>query len=135
MPTQTTGHFAYANWEERTLGSTEASPKLTYASVTNSFSGGIEAADTTCAYTIVYVTQKTGTFTGMEALAGRLDGRQGTFVIEERGTFDPDGTVHCTFDVVPETGTGDLTGLRGTGSFTYTAGASSVPYTFTYDLG
>ncbi|MGP4001694.1 DUF3224 domain-containing protein [Streptomyces sp. 8N706] len=134
MPTQTTGRFTFTNWEERAVGPTEASPKLAHASVTNTFSGGIEAADTTCEYTIVYVTEKTGTFTGMEALVGRLDGRKGGFVVEERGSFDDDGTVHCTFEVVSGSGTGDLTGLRGTGSFTTKPGEQSFPYTFDYDL-
>lgn len=135
MPAQTTGHFTFANWEERTVGPSEASPKLAHASVTNTFAGGIEAVDTTCEYTIVYVTEKTGTFTGMEALTGRLDGREGTFVVEERGSFEADGTVHCTFEVVPGSATGELTGLRGTGNFTARHGEPSVPYIFAYDLG
>ncbi|WP_411136055.1 DUF3224 domain-containing protein [Streptomyces sp. C10] len=134
MPVQTTGHFAFANWKESAVGSSGAGPRLAHASVTNTFSGGIEAADTTCEYSIVYVTEKTGTFTGMEMLAGRLDGRAGGFVVEERGSFGADGSVRCTFEVVPGSGTGELTGLRGTGSFTTVPGASSFPYTFRYDL-
>ncbi|MER7397230.1 DUF3224 domain-containing protein [Streptomyces sp. NPDC000151] len=134
MPAQTTGHFTFADWQERTVGPAEAHPKLAHASVTNTFTGGIEAARTTCEYTIVYATEKTGTFTGMEVLTGSLDGRAGTFVVEERGSFEPDGTVHCTFEVVPGTGTGELAGLRGTGSFTAVHGAPSVPYTFEYAL-
>ncbi|MFD8547155.1 DUF3224 domain-containing protein [Streptomyces sp. NPDC059649] len=134
MPTQTTGHFTFANWEERTVGRSETTPKLAHASVINAFSGGIEAADTACEYTIVYLTEKTGTFTGMQVLAGRLDGREGTFVVEERGSFEPDGTVHCTFEVVPGAATGELTGLSGTGTYTAKPGAPSVAYTFRYDL-
>ncbi|MCC3769828.1 DUF3224 domain-containing protein [Streptomyces sp. UNOC14_S4] len=135
MSVQTTGYFTFANWEERAVGSSGASLKLAHASVTNTFSGGIEAADTTCEYAIVYVTEKTGTFAGMEVLTGSLEGREGTFAVEERGSFDADGTVHCTFQVVPGSGSGELTGLRGTGSFTAKHGESSVPYTFDYDLG
>ncbi|MCQ4042635.1 DUF3224 domain-containing protein [Streptantibioticus rubrisoli] len=135
MPTQTSGHFTFANWEERAVSSDDVSPKLAHACVTNTFSGGIEAADTTCEYTIAYATEKTGTFTGMEMLTGRLDGRDGAFVVEQRGSFDADGTVRCTFEVVPGTGTADLIGLRGTGSFTARHGEPSVSYTFHYDLG
>ncbi|WP_405015859.1 DUF3224 domain-containing protein [Kitasatospora sp. NBC_00070] len=134
MPTQTTGRFTFANWEERPVTPTEASPRLAHASVTNAFDGGIEAATTTCEYAIVYVTEKTGTFAGMEVLVGSLDGCQGAFALEERGSFDADGTVRCTFAVVPGSGTGELTGLRGTGRFTVEPGAPSVPYTFDYDL-
>lgn len=134
MPACTTGHFTFANWQERTVSPDDASPKLAHASVTNAFSGGIEAAGTTCEYAIVYLTEKTGTFTGMQVLTGSLDGRKGTFAIEERGTFDADGTVRCTFEVVPGSGTGGLAPLNGTGSFTATHGEPSVPYTFHYNL-
>ncbi|MEX2980744.1 DUF3224 domain-containing protein [Streptomyces sp. C36] len=136
MPAQTTtGHFTFAAWEERTVGAGEASPRLAHASVVNTFSGGIEAADTTCEYSIVYVTEKTGTFTGMQVLTGRVDGRDGTFAVEERGSFDDDGAVRCAFEVVPGSGTGELTGLSGTGGYTARHGEPSVPYTFDYDLG
>ncbi|GAB2614453.1 DUF3224 domain-containing protein [Streptomyces capparidis] len=131
----TTGHFTFADWEEDTIGPAEAAPRLAGARVVNSFSGGIEAPATSCAYTIAYLTDKTGTFTGMELLAGRLDGREGTFVLEERGRFEADGTVHCAFEVVPGSATGALTGLRGTGGFTYRHGETAVPYTFTYEAG
>ncbi|MEU1673691.1 DUF3224 domain-containing protein [Streptomyces roseifaciens] len=132
--TQTTGHFTFADWKEHDVTPAGTSPKLAHATVTNSFSGGIEATGTTCEYSIVYVTEKTGTFTGLEILSGSLDGREGTFVVEERGSFGTDGTVYCSFEVVPGSGTGELTGLRGTGSFTAEHGAPSVPYTFAYEL-
>ncbi|WP_037679634.1 DUF3224 domain-containing protein [Streptomyces griseus] len=135
MPTQITGHFTFADWQERTVGRSEASPKLAHASVRNSFSGGVEAADTTCEYSIVYVTEKTGTFAGMQVLTGTVDGRKGTFAVEERGRFVDDGSVHCAFEVVPGSGTDELTGLTGTGAYTARHGEPTVPYTFEYDLG
>ncbi|MGG2461008.1 DUF3224 domain-containing protein [Streptomyces sp. RGM 3693] len=135
MPAQTTGRITYANWEERPVGSEDTSPRLAHASVTNSFSGGIEAAHTICEYSIVYTSDKTGTFTGMELLTGRLDGRAGTFVVEERGTFDADGTVRCAFAVVPGSATGDLVGLTGSGSYACRAGEPSFPYAFDYQVG
>jgi hypothetical protein len=135
MPQRTTGHFTFADWKENAIGSDDAHPKLARASVTNTFSGGVEAAGTTCEYTIAYVSETTGTFTGMHLLSGRVDGRKGGFVVEERGRFGADGTVHCTFEVVSGSGTGDLTGLSGTGGYTAAQGESSVPYTFDYDLG
>ncbi|MFJ6718613.1 MULTISPECIES: DUF3224 domain-containing protein [unclassified Streptomyces] len=135
MPTRTaTGHFTAADWEERPAGPADTLPRLAQASVANTFSGGIEAAGTRCAYTIVYSTANTGSYTGLELFTGTLDGRTGTFALEERGTFEQDGTTHCSFEVVPGSGTGELTGLRGTGGFLARHGEPSVPYTFTYDL-
>ncbi|MFP3988761.1 DUF3224 domain-containing protein [Streptomyces sp. E11-3] len=133
MPIRTTGQFTFANWEEKALAPSETFPRLAHASVTNAFSGGLEAADTHCQYVIAYVTENTGTFTGMELVAGSLDGREGTFVLEERGSFDAGGT-ECAFEVVPGSGTGELAGLRGSGSFTYKHGEASVPYTFDYEM-
>ncbi|MEU6549849.1 DUF3224 domain-containing protein [Streptomyces sp. NPDC046915] len=134
MPTHATGHISYADWKENPAGPQEPLPRLAHASVVNAFTGGIEAARTTCEYTIVYTTGKTGTFTGMELLAGRLDGREGSFVLEERGSFEADGSVRCSFEVVPGSGTGELAGLRGTGTFVYRPGETPFPYSFDYDL-
>ncbi|MEV3967924.1 DUF3224 domain-containing protein [Streptomyces sp. NPDC050698] len=133
--TTTTGHFTYADWQERVIGPGEdANPRLAHASVRNTFTGGIEAAATTCEYTIVYVTAKTGSFTGMELLTGRVDGREGSFAVEERGFFGEDGTVHCTFEVVPGSGSGGLTGIRGEGAFMARHGETAVEYRFAYEV-
>ncbi|MEU3724136.1 DUF3224 domain-containing protein [Streptomyces sp. NPDC031705] len=135
MPTRTaTGHFTFTRWEEDPAGPADVLPRLARASVANTFSGGIEAAGTTCAYTIAYLTATTGTYTGIELLTGSLDGRKGGFAVEERGTFHEDGTTRCSFEVVPGSGTGELAGLRGTGSFLARHGEPSVPYTFAYEL-
>lgn len=136
MPTRTaTGHFTFADWEERPAGPADALPRLAQATVANAFSGGIEATGTVCAYTIAYLTATTGSYSGMELLTGSLDGREGGFALAEHGTFHEDGTTHCSFEVVPGSGTGGLTGLRGTGTFLARHGEPSVPYTFEYDLG
>ncbi|MGP2442949.1 DUF3224 domain-containing protein [Streptomyces sp. JW3] len=136
MPgTRTTGHFTAADWKEHPVTPADESPRVARASVTNTFTGGIEAAGTVCEYVIAYVPDGTGTFTGMELLTGRLDGREGAFAVEERGRFDADGTVHCAFEVIAGSGTGELAGLRGTGEFTARHGEAEVAYAFTYEVG
>ncbi|MFJ6779192.1 DUF3224 domain-containing protein [Streptomyces yangpuensis] len=132
-PVETSGRFTFADWEETPVGPQGATPRLAHARVTNAFTGGVEAAGTSCAYTIAYNGENTGSYSGMELLAGSVDGRKGSFVLEERGTFDAGGTV-CRFEVVPGSGTGDLVGLTGSGGFTYRHGDTSVAYGFTYAL-
>lgn len=135
MPTtRTAGRFTFADWKEDPVAGEDGTPRLANATVTNAFSGGIEADSTTCGYAIAYLTGGTGTFAGMELVRGRVDGRAGAFVLEERGRFDRDGTVHCTFEVVEGSGTEELTGLRGTGGFTHRPGETEVAYTFEYGL-
>lgn len=135
MPTtRVTGHFTFTDWKEKPVTAEGTLPRLAHATVTNAFSGGIEAEATTCDYSISYLTDTTGGFAGMELLTGRVDGRAGTFALEERGRFESDGTVHCTLEVVEGSGTDELTGLRGRGGFTYRHGETKVPYTFEYDV-
>ncbi|WP_101256540.1 DUF3224 domain-containing protein [Streptomyces barkulensis] len=159
MTTHTTGSFTFADWQEKVLAeaggsgdrrgdgggdgaSAGSGPKLASAVVTNHFTGGIEAAGTSCAYTIVYTSKEpgkepgsAGSFTGHELVSGALDGRTGSFVLAEHGTFDEKGTVRCVFEVVPGSATGELAGLRGTGGFTAVHGEPSVVYAFDYELG
>ncbi|MFD3699165.1 DUF3224 domain-containing protein [Streptomyces sp. NPDC058646] len=133
-PVRTEGRFTFADWEEREVGPSGTSPRLARATVRNSFTGGIEAAGTLCAYTVAYTGESTGTFTGMELVSGSVDGREGSFVLEERGGFDAEGT-RCRFEVVPGSATGALEGLSGSGAFTTRHGDSSVAYSFTYAVG
>ncbi|MBT2481773.1 DUF3224 domain-containing protein [Streptomyces sp. ISL-94] len=137
MPTPTTvetaGRFTFADWQEQPVGSPDSAPRLAHATVTNAFSGGIEAAATSCSYVIAYTGESVGTYSGMELLSGSVDGRKGAFVLEERGSFDATGTT-CRFEVVPGSATGDLAGLTGSGGFTYRHGDTSVAYAFTYAL-
>ncbi|MFC9294922.1 DUF3224 domain-containing protein [Streptomyces sp. NPDC057011] len=130
---ETTGRFTFADWQEHPVGPPDSVPRLARATVTNAFSGGIEAAATTCSYAIAYTGENVGGYCGLELLAGSVDGHKGTFVLEERGGFDATGTT-CRFEVVPGSGTGDLAGLTGSGGFTYHHGDTSVAYTFTYAL-
>ncbi|MFD7097271.1 DUF3224 domain-containing protein [Streptomyces xanthophaeus] len=128
---RTGGRFTFADWEEKPLGPSGAAPRLAHARVTNAFTGGIEASGTVCAYTVAYTGESTGTFAGLELVSGSVDGRHGSFVLEERGSFDGTGT-RCRFEVVPGSATGELAGLTGTGGFTSRHGDSSVAYEFTY---
>ncbi|MGW1765959.1 DUF3224 domain-containing protein [Streptomyces sp. NPDC002073] len=130
---QTTGRFRFADWTEGPVGPADALPRLAEASVRNTFTGGIEAVGTHCRYTLTYLGETSGAFAGLELLAGTLDGRKGAFVLSEHGTFDAQGT-HCTIEVVPGSGTGELTGLRGTGHFFSPHSPESVAYTFEYEF-
>jgi Protein of unknown function (DUF3224) len=55
-------------------------------------------------------------FVGIERVNGAVAGREGSFVLQDAGTVEGN-IVHGEWFVVPGSGTGDLTGLRGTGGF------------------
>jgi len=52
----------------------------------------------------------------MQRFRGKLGGRQGTFVLQGSEIVE-NGKVKATWFVVPGSGTGDLSGLRGEGGF------------------
>ncbi len=70
-------------------------------------------------------------YVAIELVAGRLDGRAGTFVLQHSGTMYR-GEASLTVSVVPDSGTGDLAGLTGTMAIDIVAGAHS--YRFDYTL-
>ncbi|PWT89372.1 MAG: hypothetical protein C5B56_07225 [Proteobacteria bacterium] len=52
----------------------------------------------------------------VQRVRGRLGGREGTFVLQGSETIE-NGKIQATWFVVPGSGTGDLSGLRGEGGF------------------
>lgn len=65
----------------------------------------------------------TGSYTGYELFTGGIEGRQGSCVLRSVGGFAPDA-VHAELEVVPGSGTGALTGLRGGGRMHFPMNAS-----------
>lgn len=51
-------------------------------------------------------------YVAIERVTGSLQGKRGSFVLKHDGTMDR-GTPQLVIQVVPDTGTGELTGLRG----------------------
>ncbi|MFF1694914.1 DUF3224 domain-containing protein [Streptomyces sp. NPDC058257] len=129
------GTFTFSHWDEKPVAGADSGARIAHAAVTNDFTGTIEATGTSCEYTLVYTDETTGAFVGYEFVEGTVEGRTGSFVLEQRGSFGADGTITCALTVQPGSGTGELAGLGGTGAFTARHGEPSVPYTFTYTIG
>jgi hypothetical protein len=53
-----------------------------------------------------------GGYVAIEKVTGTLQGRTGTFVLQHSGTMNK-GEQHLTITVVPDSGTGQLTGISG----------------------
>jgi hypothetical protein len=90
-------------------------PKLSVISIRESFSGGIEAESVVRALQTQHEDGR-ATMASLQRVTGTLDGRQGTFVLQGEERIEK-GAIHATWFVVPGSGTGDLTGLRGEGGF------------------
>jgi hypothetical protein len=70
-------------------------------------------------------------YVAVERITGALDGRQGSFVVMHNGvTYD--GDLSLTIAVVPDSGTGQLTGI--TGEMTIDNSAGDHKYALEYQL-
>lgn len=68
----------------------------------------------TVRFLMVSLARGSAHFTGMEHFIGRLGEFSGSFIMQNSGTLK-DGVVTSEWLVIPGSGTGELSGLRGTG--------------------
>jgi Protein of unknown function (DUF3224) len=115
MSTTATASFQIDNWDEQEIFETADGPKVTRAEVTKSFSGGLEG-EGTVEWLMGYDENGTATFVGLERVVGTLDGKRGSFVIQHSGSFDGK-TAKAELTIVPGSGSGELSGLKGGGTF------------------
>jgi hypothetical protein len=74
---------------------------------------------------------QSGGYVALELVAGKLDGRSGSFVLQHSGTMKR-GTTQLVLGVVPDSGTGELVGLTGTMEIIVAEGKHN--YRFEYSL-
>ena len=71
-------------------------------------------------------------YVAMEKVSGKLNGRSGSFVLQHSGTMTQ-GESRLTISVVPDSGTGELTGIAGTMTIKIEAGGKHF-YEFEYTV-
>ena len=113
--TKATATITVAKYEPVPYEEPAAGPVLSRIHVEESFSGDIEA-DGVVEFLQAAQPDGTASFVGIERVTGTIAGRSGTFLLQDSGTV-AGGIVSGDWFVVPGSGTGDLTGLRGTGGF------------------
>jgi hypothetical protein len=123
--------FAIKSWDEKPYHEGQDLPKLTRAAVTKTFTGDI-TGEGHVEYLMMYRSDGSATFVGLERVVGRIGGRTGSFVLQRTGVFE-DGQAKESYSVVPGSGTGELHGLRGDGSSAVGHGTEH-PFTLNFDL-
>jgi len=96
--------FAIKGWDERPYSESAGQPKLTRASVTKSYTGDI-SGDANVEYLMMYRSDGTATFVGLERVVGQIGGKSGSFVMQRTGVFE-DGQAKESYAVVPGSATG-----------------------------
>jgi hypothetical protein len=90
-------------------------PALMELRLNETFSGDIDSESPVRALQVLRA-DKSADLVSVQRFSGKLGGRQGTFVLQG-SEIVKDGKIKATWFVVPGSGTGDLSGLRGEGGF------------------
>jgi hypothetical protein len=124
--------FAIKTWDEKPYSEGQGLPRLTRASVTKTYSGDIEG-EGQVEYLMMYRSDGSAAFVGLERVVGRLAGRAGSFVLQRTGVFES-GLARESYSVIAGSATGELSGLRGEGTSAVGHGTEH-PFTLDYELG
>jgi hypothetical protein len=131
MKKSANARFAIQSWNEKPYSEGQDLPRLSRASVTKTFTGDIEG-EGQVEYLMMYRSDGSATFVGLERVVGRIGGKTGTFVLQRIGVFE-NGQARESYSVIPGSATGELQGLRGDGSSAVGHGMEH-PFSLSYDL-
>ncbi len=92
-----------------------AMPQLIELRLNETFSGDIDGVSPVRALQ-VKTDDQSSSIASVQRFQGTLGGRQGSFVLQGTETVK-NGKIKATWFVVPSSGTGELSGLRGEGGF------------------
>jgi len=81
---------------------------------------------------MMYRSDGTATFLGLERVVGRIGPKKGTFVLQRTGVFEG-GMAKESYSVIPGSGTGELSGLTGEGTSAVGHGMEH-PFSLSYEL-
>ena len=123
--------FSIKSWDEKPYSEGKDLPKMTRASVDKTFTGDIDG-EGHVEYVMMYRSDGTAAFVGLERITGRIAGRNGSFVLQRTGVFE-DGQAKESYFVVTGSGTGELRGLRGEGTSSV-GHAADYPFALNYEL-
>ncbi len=118
-------------WDEKPYDQGPSAMRMTKASVEYTYHGGIEGVGLT-EYVMFYQEfnasnphAATATYVGLTRFKGTMNGKSGSVVLEERGSF-AGGTARTTVTILPGSGTGELAGISGSGASTATATGAGI---------
>ncbi len=131
MKNNANARFAIKSWDEKPYSEGPELPRLTRATVTRTFTGDIEG-EGQVEYLMMYRSDGSAAFVGLERVVGRIAGKAGSFVLQRTGLFEG-GQAKESYSVISGSGTGELRGLRGEGMSAVGHG-NEHPLTLNYEL-
>jgi hypothetical protein len=112
MATMVNGEFDIKVDPQKPDNPEAESAGLNRMSLDKSFHGALEAPSKGEMLSIMTEVKGSGVYVAIESVTGTLGGRGGSFILHHRGIMTR-GVPELSVTVVPDSGTGDLTGLAG----------------------
>src|SRR5947208_10215641 len=103
MKNTANARFSISAWDEKPYSEGQGLPKLTRASVTKTFTGDIEG-EGQVEYLMMYRSDGSATFVGLERIVGRIGAKTGAFVLQRTGVFEG-GWAKESYSVIPGSAT------------------------------
>lgn len=111
MSTHAAGTFEIETWDEKPYDEQDGT-RLTRTHLTKTFHGDIEGTSTAEMLMAYGAVEGSAAYTGFERVTASVHGRSGSFVLHHSATAAR-GALSSSLSVVPDSGTGELRGLRG----------------------
>ena len=131
MTNRATGTFE-VDLTPQTLADSEADAALGRLSIDKQFHGDLEGTSRGEMLSARTSVENSAGYVAIEKVTGVLHGRQGTFVLQHSSTMNR-GAGEQNITVVPDSGTGELVGLKG--RMTVQVDEGKHGYTLEYTLG
>jgi Protein of unknown function (DUF3224) len=112
------------------LADKAADASLGRMTLTKQFHGDLDATSKGEMLTAATGVKGSGAYVAIERVTGTLGGRNGSFVLQHTGIMNR-GTPELKIAVVPDSGTGQLTGLTGTMNIKIADGKHSYDFEYT----
>lgn len=111
MTKQATGHFTL-NWGEKPAYDDAEGATLARVTITKTWEGDLTGTSVTEMIKAMSGVENSAGYVAIERIVGTLHGRKGSFVVQHSALMDR-GKGELSIRVVPDTGTGELTGIHG----------------------
>ena len=106
------------------------SSQLDRMSIAKAFAGGLVATSQGQMLSAMAAVKGSAGYVAIERVEGALNGRAGTFVLQHTGSMNR-GVPSLSVTVVPDSGTGDLSGLAGDFKIIIADGQHSYEFDYT----
>ncbi|MBE0538945.1 MAG: DUF3224 domain-containing protein [Ignavibacterium sp.] len=128
---KTKGTYTVNKWDENLYEQISSEMKITKATVEYSMSGQINGK-ALVEYLMFYKYfdandqhKSSAIYIGLIRFIGSVQGKEGSFVIEDRGTFE-NGAASSTLQIIAGSGMGELEGIKGTGRYSATQDGAQI---------